>query len=549
MSSKIEKENKKWLDSFIQNKGRKIKILHIGNIANNAYLNAKMLNNNNIESDVLSSDYYHIMGCPEWENSDFVGDYGDDNLPNWSQVNLNGYEREKWFIQGRKSSSIKYLIAKNKNEFFKTQFYKFLLKNERFLYQEKTKKMLLPLVFIYRKIVTPCFYLIKNPGVIKSKFYSLKKRKLFLFALIIIPFLIFFSPFILLLMIRKKFMKNDLKSFTNRLHELNNLLERDYPNRIKYFNKSFYYQFYSDYEMLKELFTFYDVIIGYGIDGFFPLLGEKKYISFEHGTLRNLPFQNDDIGFRTLLSYKYADGVIITNADNIKAAKKLKLNNYMFIPHPINESPLKLLDSMDYDDLYEKYNTDFIVFHPSRQHWEKDIRHPDWEKGNDVFIEGFAKFVKEINPKAKSIFVEWGQKVCESKDLIRQLGIEKNIIWIKPLHNYAMIKVILSSDLVADQFYLGAFGSTTPKALMCGKPAMLFIDESLHKWCFDEMPPVLNTATSECVFTELIKLYTDKNFAKKLSFDSKEWYMKYHSNNLIKDKLLMMINNVLKINN
>jgi len=179
----------------------------------------------------------------------------------------------------------------------------------------------------------------------------------------------------------------------------------------------------NDIYLYKKLFEYYDIVIGYGIDGILPLLAGKKYIAFEHGTLRNLPFQNDDIGLRTLLSYKYANGVIITNADNIKSAKKLKLTNYMFIPHPINEDPIERIDTNNIENLYKKYDTDFIVFHPSRQHWE-DIRHPDWEKGNDIYTRGFAKFVKDVNPKAKSIFVSWGQKVEESKQLIKHLGID-----------------------------------------------------------------------------------------------------------------------------
>ena len=53
-----------WLDSFRQKKGRSPSLLHIGNVANNAYLNAKLLNRAGLDCDVLCYDYYHIMGCP-----------------------------------------------------------------------------------------------------------------------------------------------------------------------------------------------------------------------------------------------------------------------------------------------------------------------------------------------------------------------------------------------------------------------------------------------------------------------------------------------------
>jgi len=59
------------------------RVLHLGNIANNAYLNAKILRSSGVEADVLCCDYYHIMGCPEWEDADLAGDHGSDDLPDW----------------------------------------------------------------------------------------------------------------------------------------------------------------------------------------------------------------------------------------------------------------------------------------------------------------------------------------------------------------------------------------------------------------------------------------------------------------------------------
>lgn len=63
-----------WLDAFRKSHGRPPRILHIGNIANNAYNNVKLLNKAGLDCDVICYDYYHIMGCPEWEDADFDGD-------------------------------------------------------------------------------------------------------------------------------------------------------------------------------------------------------------------------------------------------------------------------------------------------------------------------------------------------------------------------------------------------------------------------------------------------------------------------------------------
>jgi len=78
------------------------RVLHIGNIGNNAYQNARILNSAGVPSDVLCYDYYHIMGCPEWEDADIpeVPAGFDENYPDWSKVALGGFVRPPWFAQG-----------------------------------------------------------------------------------------------------------------------------------------------------------------------------------------------------------------------------------------------------------------------------------------------------------------------------------------------------------------------------------------------------------------------------------------------------------------
>src|SRR5437868_6624289 len=60
-----------WLQEYVARHGRRPRVLHIGNLANNAYYNAKLLNRAGFDCDVLCCDTYHIMSCPEWEDADF----------------------------------------------------------------------------------------------------------------------------------------------------------------------------------------------------------------------------------------------------------------------------------------------------------------------------------------------------------------------------------------------------------------------------------------------------------------------------------------------
>ena len=100
-----------WLADFEHRHGRPLRVLHIGNIANNAYNNAKIQRQRGIDADVACFDYYHVMGCPEWEDAEFEGDLGDPFFPDWWATDLNGFQRPRWFAQGRFPPCQRYLVA------------------------------------------------------------------------------------------------------------------------------------------------------------------------------------------------------------------------------------------------------------------------------------------------------------------------------------------------------------------------------------------------------------------------------------------------------
>lgn len=101
-----------WIKHFEVVHGRRPRILHIGNVANNGYNNAKVLVEAGFDCDALCYDYYHIMGCPEWEDADFTGMVRDHFMPNWRDVDLRGFRRQHWFAQGQRYWAIAYLLAR-----------------------------------------------------------------------------------------------------------------------------------------------------------------------------------------------------------------------------------------------------------------------------------------------------------------------------------------------------------------------------------------------------------------------------------------------------
>ncbi len=297
-----------------------------------------------------------------------------------------------------------------------------------------------------------------------------------------------------------------------------------------------------------RLMSHYDLVVGYSTDGIYPLLaGRRPYVAYEHGTIRSIPFEPTPQGRMCALTYKLADAVVITNCDCDIAAERMQLDNHRFIPHPINEdwladdSWLKLRN-----DLRRQLGSDFIIFHPSRQHWEAE-RHPSWEKGNDFLIRGFARFVHEVCPTAAMVCVAWGKTLQQSKDLLAELGVADRVLWIEPKPTVRMTRYIRACDVVADQFYLGAFGGVMPKAMVYGRPTLIYLNEERHRWCFPEMPPICNTRTPDEVFESLKRLRVEPHYMEQMVADGLQWYAKYHSSQLVAQRFDDILGDVLSL--
>jgi glycosyltransferase involved in cell wall biosynthesis len=511
-----------WLAEFRRRHGRAPRLLHIGNIASNAYLNAKILNAVGLDCDAICADFYHIMGCPEWEDADFTGGWQNDFYPAWDRVDLHGFRHPPWFAQGPVISCLRYLRMRRQGRQRGAEFY------HRCLSQQ-------------RRLNTHLLRLQEQKKTWPARWPRLELKGWLRLANLI-ERLSGSRPADLP---PDAWTENALIAFMDRVAELSYEFRMRFPDRADRLSAGDVVGYFGFLAYWRDLMRRYDAVIGYGLDGCYPLLtGIRPYIAFEHGTIRNIPFQPTSQGRLAALTYRSADHVFVTNADNQRAAKRLGLENYTFVPHPVNEeiaygvSPVELRAR-----LREQLNCDFIVFHPARQHWTAE-RHPDWEKGNDILIHGFARFVK-THPRAGAVFVEWGQKVEQTKQLLRELGIADRVLWVPPLPFRHFIAYIQATDLLADQFHLGAFGGIMPRALMLGRPAMLYLDEEVHRWCLPEMPPVLNVRTPNEVADSLRRLAESPALRQEMGAAGQQWYELYHSNRVIASRFVRVIGDVI----
>ncbi|NNL68042.1 MAG: hypothetical protein HKP30_17470 [Myxococcales bacterium] len=533
-----------WVDAFRRAHGRAPRLLHIGNVANNAYLNAKILNQAGIENHVACGPYHHIMGCPEWEDAPIGPDVGDPFLPVWKENELEGFQRPHWFVQGPWPLCWAQLDAISRRAWGRARWIQVVIDLSRRFHRRNWGHWLTRLEQAVGGAVEwlrrsgdsgrdggdgPVFRA-RGGGRIRSILFrtlrplvrAIRPATHAIVGLAIEP------P----LASGRRGPRPDPGALRLRYEELFPAEEGATPAELD--------PILQEARLFRRVTHHYDAIVGYGTEAWWALAaGKRPYFAYEHGTIRHLPFEATPEGRRCALTYRLADGVFVTNCDNVVAAERLALPDYRFVPHPVNETAVRITPRADglRGSLREELGARFLVFHPSRQHWE-ERRHPDWEKGNDILIRGFARLVEDTGGDAGAIFVDWGQTVEESRALLRELGVDQHVRWIEPQPNRRMIDYIHACDVVADQFHLGAFGSTMPKALLCEKPAMLYLDEERHRWCFPELPPVLNARTPEEVHAGLLRLHRDPEAARALGKAGRDWYDRYHSNAVIRDVLI-----------
>ena len=451
---------------------RPLRVLHVGNVANNAYHNAKVLNAAGLDCDVLAYAHYHIMGCPEWEECDFTADALDESRPDWRAVDLHGYQRPRWFAHGPLGEAVAYLEARRTGSpaagrrWRRLEFRRELITSKRWGWLRRLRRMM------GGQPSTTAPAGAAAPAAVEA----------------------------------------ELRTYgTHRGWSIG---------------------------AVQQLFRHYDVIHAYGAE---PILafaaGARPYVAFEHGTLRTLPFEPSIEGRLVAAAYQRADAVIITNADNRVAAERLGLTHYRFIPHTINEA-VPSGDAVDRlrADLRARLGADFLVFHPSRHHWGPE-RNPHLEKGNDRLIDGLARLFSE-RPGAAAVFVNWGAALPASRARLEEAGIANRVHWIDPVPAPVLARYMAAADVVADQFYLGAFGAITPRALNLGTPPLLFLDEAAHRWAFAELPPVMNAADPEGIAETLRRGYDDRAWLRDLGGRGRAWYGRYHSNDVVRRALI-----------
>jgi glycosyltransferase involved in cell wall biosynthesis len=485
-----------WYDAWRSKRGRPLRVLHLGNIANNAFNNARIQRQYGIDAYVIAYENYHIMACPEWEEATFNGDLGDPFFPDWRRVDLAGYQRPGWFASGPLGLCCKMIKAEVREEFDRAEELRLELNRLREAECSQTYRS-----FLLRQARRLRRRLARLSGEIR------KTADVTLDA-------VFLNP---------------KKSDHNHSRLVDIWRRARTTHRLEPTARDFC-GYRARLRDLKGLFRYFDVVQAYSTDGAWPLLAEQPYIAYEHGTLRAIPFVNDITGRMAATVFLGADHVFVTNLDCMEAGTRLGIPADRFSPLPHAFDEKRLVEFRHSHREIRPPDDRVVFFHPARQDWL--LADPSMIKGNDRLIRAFSR-ISRMYPTAQLVMIAWGRDLDASRDLIKSLGLEGNILWLDPMRKQDLWRTYLSSHAVLDQFVLPSFGGVTFEALALGCRVITNVDFGAAERFFSKAPPIYSASCEAEIYEMLEKIILDRSDHAGVGDAGADWIGKYHSANRI----------------
>ncbi|WP_456727252.1 glycosyltransferase family 4 protein [Bradyrhizobium sp. USDA 3364] len=475
-----------WLQHFQESHGRALRVLHLGNIANNAFNNARIQRQHGIDAYVIARENYHVMASPEWEEATFDGDLGDPFFPDWTKVDLGGYQRPGWFASGPLNLCCSMIAAEVDGQAELADGFRHSLDRARqsvcretvsaraIRLGQKTRRRIRVLLAMARDIFMR-HVLARDADPGQMRLVAVWRQG--------------GAP-------ASPPSAWDFASYRSRLAPLMSLLDR------------------------------FDVVQAYATDGAWPLLAQRPYLGYEHGTLRAIPFQDDSLGRLTATVFLGADHVFVTNIDCVPAARRLGVPPDRITPLPHAFDDAKLVEFGARNSSIKPPNDTVVVFHPTRHDWRDSD--PSLVKGNDRLIRAFAAVAQQA-PALRLAMIAWGRDLDASRELIRSLNLDSKVQWLAPMRKPELWRTYLRSHAVLDQFVLPSFGGITFEALALGRRVITNVDSGMAKEFFSEAPPILSASTESEIADALRKIVADQDDRHGLGAAGAAWIRQYHS--------------------
>ena len=504
------------------------RIAHVGNIANNAYSNAKFQRRLGVAADSYNYAFEFVFGHPEWEDADFAEQLDLYHPPDWLALHFtNGYTRPDWarYLSGR-SDPYGYTgyEAARREAGMHGQY----LDTGRVWTAAPTGGKpaglrLMPMLRLRRFARTAA---LRYAALARQGQLTPRERLEFLLLMLVRAAVDNAAGTRLLFGIamndRMRAIRADMRAVASdsRLAQAGEKLRPRNYSRL------------TCWRSFRPLVQNYDLTVLYGLEvtkaGLLP--PDRPYIAFEHATMRTLPFEDTLQGRLLAFGYRLAEACIITNPDVLSSAKRLGLQHYRFIPHPVDETKYCPGETPLADELRRELRAPLIFFSPSRHEWSNGSD----SKRSDRVIRAFGRYVREAEPAglpaAALVLTEWGTDVRASKQLCRELGIEGRVVWRHPMHKMRLLEYYRAADIVLDQFHdaVGSFGTVTVEAMACARPVIMYFNPQVHEWCLEENPPIQSALTTPEIYGRLVALAGSAERRAAVGAQSRAWVERWH---------------------
>jgi len=486
-------------------------VLHVGNILNNGYLHAKYLRRHGVGAEVLNVDDVHCQAQPEWAEvhlSDPVAEWGQD----WNTLDLGGFYRPEWY-HGVANSALP-ALARHLDG---------LPCPPGGVARAPQLTALPPLTALHYSVRRTIARAMGAAG-----FEATVER--------------IRNHVRLVRLERAGLSRRDVdRLVANLCAEFRHF----FPDATRPLSRDDIHEFLPGATARSSVLARFQLIQAYSLDPIHALLGApgQPFVCYEHGTMRDFPFEDSARGRLYSLALKKAEKVFITNADCIEAARRLKLDNWVFVPHLIDDERFTPGETALRASLLKEANADRLILCPARHHWKNAP--PGLEnsffKGNDKLIRGLAKFMKERpQHRVAAVFFSFGQEVELSRQLIAEMGISDQVLWRPIQSKLAMRDYYRAADLVCDQFHgeIRAFGAVVGEAMACGKPMLSNLNRELNAQAFPVLPPIVHATAADAIHQALLELFDTPEALPRLGAESLAWYREHHSSRLVMERMI-----------
>jgi glycosyltransferase involved in cell wall biosynthesis len=287
---------------------------------------------------------------------------------------------------------------------------------------------------------------------------------------------------------------------------------------------------YCDYMPLRffNVLKTYDVIQGYSIDGFIPYMnGLTNFAAYEHGTIRDLPWEPSLSGIVAAKVYREAPLVFVTNSDVLPSVDRLGLDpeRVVYLPHAFDDAKLRAFRDTNLQ-LQPPSSGPTIFFSPTRHHWQD--KSGSWTKGNDIMLLAAGELLRE-GYDFRLVLVEWGNEVSNSKALIETLGLSSKVTWVPTMQKRELWTLYCTSHAVIDQFSLPALGGVGFETMALGRRLITALDNAQMTRFFGCPPPCLIAQTVGECRDRMLEVILDPGDTAGRGVAARQWMIDYHS--------------------